>query len=144
MGNGMMDQMMGVLGDQLLVNGKPDVTMPIAARAYRLRLLNGSNSRIYNLGWEDGAPFTVIGTDGGLLEKPVERPYLTLAPAERVEIWVDFSGRSLGSEAKLVCQNARGIKFLHYMMCLPPRNHQLQVQHIMFFMKFLVKIIFAS
>jgi FtsP/CotA-like multicopper oxidase with cupredoxin domain len=102
MGNGMMDQMMGVLGDQLLVNGKPDVTLPVAARAYRLRLLNGSNSRIYKLGWEDGSPFTVIGTDGGLLEKPVERPYLTLAPAERVEIWVDFSGRSLGSEVKLV------------------------------------------
>ena len=104
LGNGMMDQMMGFLGNQLLVNGQPDVTLPVAARAYRLRLLNGSNSRIYKLGWEDGSPFTVIGTDGGLLEKPVERPYLTLAPAERVEIWVDFNGRSLGSELKLVSQ----------------------------------------
>ena len=102
MGNGMMDQMMGFLGNQLLVNGRPDVTLPVAARAYRLRLLNGSNSRIYKLGWEDGAPFTVIGTDGGLLERPVERPYLTLAPAERVEIWVDFSDRPLNSERKLV------------------------------------------
>jgi hypothetical protein len=45
-----------------LVNGKPDVTLPVATRAYRLRFLNGSNSRIYKLGWEDGAPFTVIGT----------------------------------------------------------------------------------
>jgi FtsP/CotA-like multicopper oxidase with cupredoxin domain len=102
LGNGMMDQMMGFLGNQLLVNGRPDVTLPVAARAYRLRLLNGSNSRIYKLGWEDESPFTVIGTDGGLLEKPVERPYLTLAPAERIEIWVDFNGRPLGSELKLV------------------------------------------
>lgn len=102
LGNGMMDQMMGFLGDQLLVNGQPNVTLPVAARAYRLRLLNGSNSRIYKLGWEDGTPLTVIGTDGGLLEKPVERPYLTLAPAERVEIWVDFKENPLDSERKLV------------------------------------------
>ncbi len=101
-GNGMMDQMMGFLGDQLLVNGQPNFTLPAANRAYRLRLLNGSNSRIYKLGWEDGSPFTVIGTDGGLLEKPVERPYLTLAPAERLEIWVDFSDQPIGSELNLV------------------------------------------
>ena len=102
LGNGMMDQMMGFLGDQLLVNGQPDFSLPVATRAYRLRLLNGSNSRIYKLGWEDGTPFTVIGTDGGLLAKPVERPYLTLAPAERIEIWVDFSDRPLNSELRLV------------------------------------------
>jgi FtsP/CotA-like multicopper oxidase with cupredoxin domain len=102
LGGGMMDQMMGFMGDQLLVNGRPNYTLPVANRAYRLRLLNGSNSRIYKLGWEDGTPFTVIGTDGGLLEKPVERPYLTLAPAERMEIWVDFSDRPVGSELNLV------------------------------------------
>ena len=102
MGNGMMDQMMGFLGDELLVNGKPNFTLPAATRAYRLRLLNGSNSRIYKLGWEDGSPFPVIGTDGGLLEKPVERPYITLAPAERVEIWVDFSDKARGTELKMV------------------------------------------
>ncbi len=102
MSNGMTDQMNGVLGDQLLVNGNLDFALPVANRAYRLRLLNGSNSRIYKLGWEDGTPFTVIGTDGGLLEKPVERPYLTLAPAERMDIWVDFADRALGSELKMV------------------------------------------
>jgi len=102
LGDEMMDQMMGFMGDQLLVNGQPDYTLPVANRAYRLRFLNGSNSRIYKLGWEDGTPFTVIGTDGGLLEQPLERPYLTLAPAERVEIWVDFGERPLGSEMKLV------------------------------------------
>jgi len=98
---GMMDQMMGFLGDRILVNGQPDFVLPVATRPYRLRLLNGSNSRIYKLGWEDGTPLTVIATDGGLLEKPVQRSYVVLAPAERVELWVDFSGRPLGSELRL-------------------------------------------
>ncbi len=99
---GMMGQMSGFLGDELLVNGQPDFTIPVAARAYRLRFLNGSNSRMYKLGWSDGTPFTVIGTDGGLLEKPVERPYLTLAPAERLDIWVDFGDRVVGTDMDLV------------------------------------------
>jgi FtsP/CotA-like multicopper oxidase with cupredoxin domain len=101
--NGMMDQMQGFLGDRILVNGQPDFTLQVSARPYRLRLLNGSNSRIYKLGWSDGSAFTVIGTDGGLLEKPLGRPYITLAPAERVELWVDFSERPLGSQ--IVLQN---------------------------------------
>ncbi len=98
---GMLDQMMGVLGDRILVNGRPDFTLSVASRPYRLRLLNGSNSRIYKLGWEDGTPLTVIATDGGLLERPVQRSYVTLGPAERVELWADFSGRPLGAELRL-------------------------------------------
>jgi FtsP/CotA-like multicopper oxidase with cupredoxin domain len=67
-----------------------------------MRLLNGSNSRIYKLAWEDGTPLTVIGTDGGLLEKPLQKKYITLAPSERAEIWVDFSQHPIGSEFRLV------------------------------------------
>jgi blue copper oxidase len=94
--------MAGAWGDRILVNGNPDVTLPVAATAYRLRILNGSNMRTYKLAWEDGTPWTVIGTDGGLLEKPVQRPYLTMVPGERVEAWVDFSKRPAGSQVKLV------------------------------------------
>ncbi len=101
-GNGMMTQMMGFLGNQVLVNGHPDFNLPVASRPYRLRLLNGSNSRIYKLAWEDGTPLTVIATDGGLLEKPIQREYITLAPAQRVELWVDFNGRSVGDQMRLV------------------------------------------
>ena len=100
-GSGMMDQMMGFLGQEIWVNGKPDLALPVATRAYRLRLLNGSISRIYKLGWDDNTPLTVIGTDGGLLESAVQRPYVMLAPGERVELWVDFSGRPLGNEITL-------------------------------------------
>lgn len=99
--NGMMDQIIGFLGDTILVNGAPNATLDVKASAYRLRLLNGSNSRIYKLAWQDGTPLTVIATDGGLLEAPVTRDYVTLAPGERVELWADFSGRT-GSEMRLV------------------------------------------
>ncbi|MBC8509689.1 MAG: multicopper oxidase domain-containing protein, partial [Chloroflexi bacterium] len=101
-GNGMMDQMMGFLGNRLLINGRADFALPAATRPYRLRLLNGSNSRIYKLAWEDGTPLTVIGSDGGLLERPVEKNAITLAPAQRVEIWADFSGRTVGDQLRLV------------------------------------------
>ncbi len=94
----MMQRMQGFLGDHIMVNGQPDFVLPVATRAYRLRLLNGSNSRIYKLAWDDGTPLTVIGVDGGLLERPEKHAYIMLAPAERREIWVDFSGRALGSD----------------------------------------------
>ncbi|MBL8055468.1 MAG: multicopper oxidase domain-containing protein, partial [Anaerolineales bacterium] len=101
MGGGMMDAMMGFLGDRVLVNGRPDLLLSAASRAYRLRLLNGSNSRIYKLGWSTGEPLTVLGTDGGLLAEPVEKPYVMLAPGERVELWADFSRFTAGTEFSL-------------------------------------------
>lgn len=99
---GMPEQMMGVLGDTILVNGQPDFVLPAAASTYRLRLLNGSNSRIYKLAWKDGTPLTVIGTDGGLLETAVQRSYVMLGPAERVELWVDLQDQTVGSQMSLV------------------------------------------
>jgi len=97
-----MEQMNGFLGDWIMVNGHPDFTLPVATRAYRLRLLNGSNSRIYRLAWKDNSPLTVIGTDGGLLEKPVQRRYVMLGPGERLELWADFSRYAVGSATALV------------------------------------------
>ncbi|MCB0037005.1 MAG: multicopper oxidase domain-containing protein, partial [Anaerolineales bacterium] len=93
--------MVGFLADTLLVNGRFDHVQAVDSHPYRLRLLNGSNARIYKLAWEDGSPITVIGTDGGLLEAPVNREYIMLAPAERLEVWVDFSGRENGFSKSL-------------------------------------------
>ncbi len=92
----------GFLGDRYLVNGQPDFVLPVATRPYRLRLLNGSNARIYALRLSDGRPLQVIGTDGGLLEQPVSRDFIILSSAERRELWVDFSGYAVGSEVELV------------------------------------------
>jgi FtsP/CotA-like multicopper oxidase with cupredoxin domain len=100
--NGMMDQMNGFLGDEILVNGSPEATFDVASRSYRLRILNGSNSRIYKLAWDDGTPLDVLTTDGGLLERPANRPYVTLGPAERVDIWVDFGSGAIGDTRKLI------------------------------------------
>jgi FtsP/CotA-like multicopper oxidase with cupredoxin domain len=97
-----MERMTGFLGDWIMVNGQPDFILPVATRVYRLRLLNGSNSRVYKLAWEDGHPLTVIGTDGGLLEKPVQRRYVMLGPGERLELWADFSSYPVGSEITLL------------------------------------------
>ncbi|SMF95417.1 Multicopper oxidase with three cupredoxin domains (includes cell division protein FtsP and spore coat protein CotA) [Methylomagnum ishizawai] len=97
----MHDRMMGYYGDRILVNGRPEMALDVASRAYRLRFLNGSNARIYKLGWSDGTPITVIGVDGGLLETPETLPYVMLAPGERLDVWADFSGRAKGSEFTL-------------------------------------------
>lgn len=94
----MPERMMGFLGDTILVNGKPNAEFNVKSRAYRFRALNGSNSRIYKLGWDDGTPITVIGTDAGLLPKPETKPYLMLSSGERAELWLDFSGRPVGSK----------------------------------------------
>ena len=98
----MWEQMDGFLGDWILVNGKPDFILPVATRAYRLRILNGSNSRIYKLAWQNGTPITMVGTDGGLLEKPVHRKYVLLSPGERIDLWTDFSSYPVGWETSLI------------------------------------------
>lgn len=98
---GMMGSMQGFIGDQILVNGQPDFSLSVDTRAYRLRLLNGSNSRIYKLAWNDGTPMTVIGTDGGLLEAPMQREYVVMGPGQRLDLWVDFSGKPVGTRITL-------------------------------------------
>jgi FtsP/CotA-like multicopper oxidase with cupredoxin domain len=90
--SGMMTLMEGSRGDTLLVNGTPDAFVRVPPRRIRLRLVNGSNARIYRLSFDDGRAFHWIATDGGLLEAPVEMRALTLAPGQRAEILVDFSG----------------------------------------------------
>ena len=104
MGGGMgsmMARMTGVLGDDILVNGKSRPSLSVERRPYRLRVLNGSNTRIYKLAWHDGSPLVVIGSDGGLLAAPERRDYVMLAPAERIDLWVDFARWSAGSELTL-------------------------------------------
>lgn len=97
-----MERMTGFLGDMIMVNGLPDFTLPLSTGAYRLRLLNGSNSRIYKLAWQDGRPLTIIGTDGGLLERAVHRRYVFLSPGERLELWADFSDNPVGYTTSLL------------------------------------------
>ncbi len=85
------NNMWGYLGNRILVNGKPETVFSLEPRAYRLRILNGSNARTYKLAWSNNMPLNVIGTDGGLLPAVVSRNYVMLMPGERVDLWVDFA-----------------------------------------------------
>lgn len=96
---GMMTIMQGRRGNTILVNGTPNSVARVPGRLVRLRFVNGSNARIFDLSFDDQRTFHWIATEGGLLEAPVEVRSLTLAPGERVEILVDFSdGRAVALE----------------------------------------------
>jgi FtsP/CotA-like multicopper oxidase with cupredoxin domain len=91
----------GETGDAVLVNGVVQPYFNIAKRKYRFRILNGSNSRLYRLALSNGASFKVLGMEGGLLAAPVTVTNITLAPAERADIVIDFSGINVGSNVTL-------------------------------------------
>ncbi|MFM9368672.1 multicopper oxidase family protein [Streptomyces sp. Da 82-17] len=88
----------GVLGDTILVNGVHDPYVPVTTERVRLRLLNASNARIYQLGFTDDRPFHLVAAENGLLQRPVELHRLRLAPGERAEVVVAFEP---GDEALL-------------------------------------------
>ena len=94
------NNMWGYLGNRILVNGKPNAAFSLEPRAYRLRILNGSNARTYKLAWSNGMAVQVIGTDGGLLPQVESRSYVMLMPGERIDVWADFS-KSAGKQVIL-------------------------------------------
>ena len=115
----MMDEMNGVLGGRVLVNGIDDAAFKVAPRTYRLRVANASNARIYKLAWSDGRPLRVIATDNGLLSSAdgvQERPDVTLVPFERVELLEDFGARRDGTEIALVSRGFPGMDMMSAMM----------------------------
>src|SRR5215472_19015137 len=100
-------------GDTMLVNGRTWPYLKVEPRRYRFRFLNASNSRFLRMGLVNAASGATgpamyqIGSDGGLLDKPVrllgqaEAPSdgspspttrLFLAPSERADVIIDFSG----------------------------------------------------
>lgn len=97
--------MAGVLGDVILVNGAPWPEAEVDAAQYRLRLLNASNARRYTLRLttDDGKPvsFTQVGSDGGLLTRPIEHDAITMAPGERFDVVVDFGSLAPGTTVEM-------------------------------------------
>ncbi len=77
-------------GDIILVNGKSWPYLNVEPRRYRFRIVDGANARFFNL-TIPGLKWWIIGTDGGLLDKPVASDALFLAPGERADVIVDFS-----------------------------------------------------
>ncbi|OBG94738.1 copper oxidase [Mycobacterium sp. E3251] len=100
------DYMNGVLGDVILVNGAPWPVLQTDPARYRLRLLNASNARRYRLQLDPqppgGAALVQIGSDGGLLARPVSHDFIDIAPAERFEVVVDFGRYQRGTSVRLL------------------------------------------
>ena len=84
-----------------MVNGTLDPYVELPSQMVRLRLLNGSNERVLNIGFDDDRDFYQIGSDGGLLTAPVTMDRLRLSTGERTEIVVDLSNDN-GSTLKLM------------------------------------------
>ncbi|WP_040413507.1 multicopper oxidase [Desulfosporosinus sp. OT] len=99
----------GFLGNTIMVNGKVWPNLDVEPRQYRFRILNGSNDRFYNLAFSNQMPFMQIGTDGGYLPKPVQLGALLIAPSERVDLLVDFSQLSPGTQ--LIMTNTANAPF---------------------------------
>ena len=99
------DFMEGVLADTILVNGAPWPFMEVSNTMYRLRVLNTSNARRYELELDpppsDGDSFIQVGSDVGLLGAPVSHERIPIAPAERFDVVVDFSEYTVGTEVTL-------------------------------------------
>jgi FtsP/CotA-like multicopper oxidase with cupredoxin domain len=81
----------GIAGHRVLVNGAFMPHHAVAGCRYRLRILNVSQFRSYNLVLSNGAPMIQIGSDSGLMPRPVRREEILLGPAERAEVVVDFA-----------------------------------------------------
>ncbi len=99
-----------VFGDALLVNGKLYPYLEVEPRSYRFRIVNASNSRFYYLSLSNRQPLQQIGTDQGLLSAPASVSTITLAPAERADVIVDFSG-SAGQNVVLHSQSFELLQF---------------------------------
>lgn len=103
--NTMHDQMVGFVGGTLVTNGVTDLTVGVRREPYRVRLLNGANSRTQQLRWSNGQPLTVIATDGILLAEASEVSGLVMTPAQRTDLWVDFSTLEPGQQLELLSSN---------------------------------------
>jgi spore coat protein A, manganese oxidase len=92
----------GLWGDVVLVNGVPWPTMKVYRRKYRFRILNASISRGYRLQLGDGkVPFSVIGTDGGLMPALKPSAQIRIGMAERYEVIIDFTRFAQGQKVEL-------------------------------------------
>jgi FtsP/CotA-like multicopper oxidase with cupredoxin domain len=78
----------GRQGTVRLVNGMVEPELKMAAgQLQRWRLVNAASARYVRLSI-GGCPFTLLGTDGGLLEAPVAATEVLLTPGDRVDLAV--------------------------------------------------------
>ena len=91
----------GFLAKNPMVNGTCDPYLSVDATVYRFRVLNGASARLFKLALSNGAPFTLIGNDGGLLETAVQVSQIEFSPGERLDLLIDFRGLASGATVML-------------------------------------------
>ncbi|MCB1246748.1 MAG: multicopper oxidase family protein, partial [Acidimicrobiia bacterium] len=91
-------------GDFQLVNGKVWPYVEVKRAKYRFRWLAGANARTYSISFDNGMSFELIGVEGGFIESPITLTEITLGPAERADVIVDFSQFAPGTE--IILQNS--------------------------------------
>ncbi len=91
-------------GNALIVNGNTWPFQTVEQRRYRLRMLNGCQSRFLILDFAGipGVEVWQIGNEGGLLVEAVNltadnKNQLLMSPAERADLIVDFTKAPLGN-----------------------------------------------
>ncbi len=95
------DMMEGLLGSAAYANGVRTPSVEVSSAFYRVRLLGAANARIFRLGLSNNRNLVLIGTDGGLLERPVTLPHMDLATGERADLLLDFTGIAEGTRVML-------------------------------------------
>jgi len=96
-----------MFGDFILVNGMTWPVLDVEPRQYRFRMLNGSDSRFYNMSLSSGQQFVQIGSDQGLLYSPFAMNQMLIAPGERKDIVLDFSDPALWGQTIILKNNAK-------------------------------------
>jgi blue copper oxidase len=86
-----LDVIYGARGETIIVNAAVAPVARVPPCLVRLRLLNAANAQNFELRFKDRRTFHVIASDGGYLPAPVAVKQLTIAPAERFEVLVDFA-----------------------------------------------------
>lgn len=92
------------LGERLFVNGQEAPYITVTRGWIRLRLVNASLSRAYELRFDDEREFQIIAQDLGFLPQAKTVNAVTLAPGERIELLVDLNE---GGNATLITGKKR-------------------------------------
>jgi FtsP/CotA-like multicopper oxidase with cupredoxin domain len=95
-------------GNTMIVNGAPAPYLKVATRKMRFRLLNASSERNFTFALSNSQAMTQIGNEGGLLPTHLQLSSITLAPAERADVIIDFSKLAVGTSVKLINTDRNG------------------------------------
>ncbi|MFL5870262.1 MAG: multicopper oxidase family protein [Solirubrobacterales bacterium] len=101
----------GITGEFILVNGAHLPHHDVAGARHRIRILNASQFRSYNVALSNGASMLQVATESGLMPAPISRKQIVIGPAERVEVVVDFAPAA-GKRVQLVSASRKGHKNL--------------------------------